>query len=92
MGQGISSGRGLEKAFPPDLPDNERYFGLENYGNTCYCNSVLQALYFCEPFRRSVLEYVRERKVMMGEREQGGGGRGGECCYFSSTTARPCWR
>ncbi|KAG8819024.1 hypothetical protein FRC17_010625 [Serendipita sp. 399] len=29
-------------------------FGLENFGNTCYANSVLQALYFCEPFRELV--------------------------------------
>lgn len=32
----------------------DRYFGLENFGNTCYCNSVLQALYFCRPFRECV--------------------------------------
>jgi len=40
------------------LPDEERYFGLENFGNTCYCNSVLQALYFCIPFREGVLAFA----------------------------------
>lgn len=34
------------------------------FGNTCYCNSVLQALYFCRPFREKVLAYkpVSKRK------------------------------
>ncbi|KAI0652772.1 hypothetical protein C8Q79DRAFT_875291, partial [Trametes meyenii] len=34
-----------------------KYFGLENFGNTCYANSVLQALYFCGPFRDLLLQY-----------------------------------
>eukprot|EP01130_Rhizamoeba_saxonica_P009369 TRINITY_DN3802_c0_g1_i1.p1 TRINITY_DN3802_c0_g1~~TRINITY_DN3802_c0_g1_i1.p1 ORF type:complete len:290 (-),score=25.32 TRINITY_DN3802_c0_g1_i1:285-1154(-) len=37
---------------------SERYLGLKNYGNTCYCNSVIQALYFCLPFREQVLQYT----------------------------------
>lgn len=35
----------------------ERLWGLENFGNTCYCNSVLQALYACEPFKHFVQSY-----------------------------------
>lgn len=35
----------------------ERLWGLENFGNTCYCNSVLQALYACEPFKQFVESY-----------------------------------
>ncbi|KAI4799210.1 hypothetical protein KUCAC02_017846 [Chaenocephalus aceratus] len=42
---------------PEQFPVNEHYFGLVNFGNTCYCNSVLQALYFCRPFREKVLAY-----------------------------------
>lgn len=30
---------------------------LIQFGNTCYANSVLQALYFCLPFREQVLQY-----------------------------------
>lgn len=36
---------------------DERYIGFHNFGNTCYCNSILQALYHCEPFRECIQFY-----------------------------------
>nr|XP_022911209.1 ubiquitin carboxyl-terminal hydrolase 46-like [Onthophagus taurus] len=35
---------------------------VSEFGNTCYSNSVLQALYFCKPFREKVLEYKAKNK------------------------------
>ncbi|GFQ85040.1 ubiquitin carboxyl-terminal hydrolase 46 [Trichonephila clavata] len=53
----------LEKEIGHDqFPSNEHYFGLVNFGNTCYCNSVLQALYFCKPFREKILDYKAKNK------------------------------
>lgn len=52
----------FEKELGDHFPVNEHYFGLVNFGNTCYCNSVLQALYFCRPFRDKVLEYKARNK------------------------------
>ncbi|WFD23776.1 ubiquitinyl hydrolase 1 [Malassezia equina] len=34
--------------------------GMENFGNTCYANSVLQALYHCRPFRGAMMEPEEE--------------------------------
>ncbi|MBW0521452.1 hypothetical protein O181_061167 [Austropuccinia psidii MF-1] len=42
----------------------EKYFGMENFGNTCYVNSVLQALYFCKPFRQ-LLELSSNSHLMI---------------------------
>uniref|UniRef100_A0A2K5L7V0 ubiquitinyl hydrolase 1 n=1 Tax=Cercocebus atys TaxID=9531 RepID=A0A2K5L7V0_CERAT len=50
------------------FPVNEHSFGLVSLGNTCYCNSVLQALYFCHPFREKVLAYKsqpRKKEILL---------------------------
>eukprot|EP01080_Neovahlkampfia_damariscottae_P001572 gene1572-12697_t len=40
--------------------DGIHYFGFENFGNTCYCNSVLQCLYFCVPLRIKLIDYYEK--------------------------------
>ncbi|KAL2758759.1 hypothetical protein ACRALDRAFT_1092506 [Sodiomyces alcalophilus JCM 7366] len=47
----------LQNAGP--LPDDGtgRFLGLENFGSTCYCNSVVQALFYQEAFREHVVNY-----------------------------------
>lgn len=54
---GLNAPSGSKQITPDPSKDEwwatsgEKYFGMENFGNTCYANSVLQALYFCKPFR-----------------------------------------
>jgi len=57
MGAAGSKAHRLERALGAGFPENEHVFGLENFGNTCYCNSVLQALFYCQPLRDKCLEY-----------------------------------
>ncbi|KAI6012612.1 hypothetical protein F5J12DRAFT_890936 [Pisolithus orientalis] len=46
----------LPTPVPIPSPDGKQ-FGFENFGNTCYANSVLQALYFCVPFRELLINH-----------------------------------
>ncbi len=48
---------------------NEHFYGLVNFGNTCYCNSVIQALYFCRPFRERILAYKQSLKKSGGQQK-----------------------
>ncbi|KAI1106673.1 cysteine proteinase [Jackrogersella minutella] len=36
---------------------SDKFFGMENFGNTCYCNSIVQALFYTVPFREQVLKF-----------------------------------
>ncbi|GAO52656.1 cysteine proteinase [Saitoella complicata NRRL Y-17804] len=55
-GSGGKGSGGVDTS-PLAVDGGDKTFGMENFGNTCYANSVLQALYFCKPFRDAVLSY-----------------------------------
>ncbi|KAJ5032671.1 uncharacterized protein L3040_009266 [Drepanopeziza brunnea f. sp. 'multigermtubi'] len=47
----------LQHAGPIRNDGSDKFFGLENFGNTCYCNSIVQALYYSVPFRENTVRY-----------------------------------
>ncbi|KAL8909396.1 MAG: hypothetical protein Q9207_000231 [Kuettlingeria erythrocarpa] len=51
--------RHLRDAGPVRSDGSDKFFGMENFGNTCYCNSILQCLYYSVPFREQVLNYPK---------------------------------
>eukprot|EP00478_Filoreta_tenera_P003457 GABV01003654.1.p1 GENE.GABV01003654.1~~GABV01003654.1.p1 ORF type:complete len:176 (+),score=48.70 GABV01003654.1:2-529(+) len=54
MGQTSSS---VLDQLPPGFPPSARFVGLKNFGNTCFINAVLQALYACKLFRDLVRQF-----------------------------------
>ncbi|MCJ1468445.1 hypothetical protein MMC07_007074 [Pseudocyphellaria aurata] len=49
----------LLDAGPLRTDGSDKFFGMENFGNTCYCNSILQCLYYTVPFRDQVINYPK---------------------------------
>ncbi|KAK5101281.1 hypothetical protein LTS08_004888 [Lithohypha guttulata] len=49
--------RMLENAGPLRSDGSDKFWGMENFGNTCYCNSIMQSLYYSVPFRDTILSY-----------------------------------
>lgn len=50
-------------------PSRAVLLGMENFGNSCYANSVLQALYHCELFRNAVLDPDHESEERQGSQD-----------------------
>lgn len=65
--QGGAAARAAAFTAPPLAV--ERFMGLNNFGNTCYCNATIQALYFCTPLRQRCceLQLVYEGKRSVAE-------------------------
>ncbi|KAL1984117.1 hypothetical protein VTN96DRAFT_9617 [Rasamsonia emersonii] len=53
----------LQDSGPVRKDGSDKFFGMENYGNTCYCNSILQCLYYSVPFRESVINYPKRTPI-----------------------------
>ncbi|TID16546.1 cysteine proteinase [Venturia nashicola] len=42
---------------PNRTDGSDKFFGFENFGSTCYCNSIIQCLYYSAPFREQVINF-----------------------------------
>ncbi|WWC65772.1 uncharacterized protein I303_108394 [Kwoniella dejecticola CBS 10117] len=61
----VSNNKAIPKTPKELVVEKELLFGLENFGNTCYCNSVIQALYSCEAFKQFVESYPDSKPPLM---------------------------
>ncbi|EJS44624.1 ubp13p [Saccharomyces arboricola H-6] len=48
---------------------SNKVFGYENFGNTCYCNSVLQCLYNLSSLRENILQFPEKPRGSSGTRK-----------------------
>ncbi|PTU18433.1 hypothetical protein P175DRAFT_0495814 [Aspergillus ochraceoroseus IBT 24754] len=53
----------LQEMGPIREDGSDKFFGMENFGNTCYCNSIMQCLYYSVPFREAVLNYPKRTPI-----------------------------
>ncbi|TSL22075.1 Ubiquitin carboxyl-terminal hydrolase 1 [Bagarius yarrelli] len=59
------------------------FVGLNNLGNTCYLNSILQVLYYCPAFKDAVKSLYRLSKLKDKEKEDGAKSAEGDSCEDS---------
>ncbi|KXL41986.1 hypothetical protein M433DRAFT_74185 [Acidomyces richmondensis BFW] len=59
---------------PVRADGSDKFFGFENYGSTCYCNSIIQCLYYSAPFRDHVLNFPPKPvlEILEAEKEKNG--------------------
>ncbi|KAI9834750.1 MAG: hypothetical protein M1819_002836 [Sarea resinae] len=62
----------LVDAGPLRNDGSDKFWGLENFGNTCYCNSILQCLYYSVPFREQVINYPMRSPAEILEQSRSG--------------------
>ncbi|XP_060775941.1 ubiquitin carboxyl-terminal hydrolase 1 isoform X2 [Neoarius graeffei] len=73
---------------PSSLPCGKReslvpFVGLNNLGNTCYLNSILQVLYYCPGFKDAVKSLYQLSKVKDKQKEDGAKSEEGDSCEDS---------
>lgn len=57
----------VERLELPYGDGSNKIFGMENFGNTCYCNLILQCLFYTESFRTKLVSHnltKHDRKVV----------------------------
>lgn len=59
------------------------FVGLDNLGNTCYLNSILQVLYYCPGFKDAVKSLYQLSKLKDKEKEDGAKSAEGDSCEDS---------
>ncbi|CCH46597.1 Ubiquitin carboxyl-terminal hydrolase [Wickerhamomyces ciferrii] len=62
----ITGGGTISTTLHPDYPfgdGSDKVFGMENFGYTCYCNSIVQCLYYTKAFRLEILKNPTSRDL-----------------------------
>ncbi|KAM0712279.1 hypothetical protein Q7P37_011373 [Cladosporium fusiforme] len=86
----------LEKLLAPDALDpvrpngSDKFFGFENYGSTCYCNSIVTALYYSEAFREHVINFPSAAFLESISDEIAKGNANGAPTGNKNTSTTPC--
>jgi len=70
MGNKQTTTAGLTEGPYPEGMEKEAFFGLDNFGATCYLNSVMQALYASTLLRGKILDYFESLEGPVDEEDE----------------------